>query len=94
MSFTLSHCEIIVNIQILEIYNYYMNNLKNLRLTNKLTQVELAKKLNIRQNTYSQYETRCREIPIDTLIKLAYLYDTSIDYILGITYEETPYPRI
>ena len=45
------------------------------------------------QNTYSQYETGEREIPIETFIKLADLYDTSVDYIINLTDEKKPYPR-
>lgn len=50
--------------------------------------------LHVRQNTYSQYENGVREIPIDSLKALAVIYDTSIDYIVGLTDEEAPYPRI
>jgi len=33
------------------------------------------------------------EIPIPCLIKLAKFYNTSIDYLLGLTDEKTPYKR-
>lgn len=49
--------------------------LKELREENKYTQQYVAEKLNIRQNTYSQYENEKREIPIRALIVLAKLYD-------------------
>lgn len=67
--------------------------LKDLREDADLTQSYIAAKLNIRQNTYSQYENGNRQIPIDALIKLACFYGTSTDYILGITDESKPYPR-
>ena len=67
--------------------------LKELRLEYGYTQTFVAEQLNIKQNTYSQYEISVREIPIDCLCKLAVLYDTSVDYILGLTDEETPYKR-
>ena len=67
--------------------------LKELRLENGYTQAFVAERLNIKQNTYSQYEMSVREIPIESLCKLAELYDTSVDYILGLTDEETPYKR-
>ncbi len=70
-----------------------MENLKLLRLQYGFSQDYVAKKLNIKQNTYSQYETGVREIPINALITLANLYDTSIDYIVGITNEDEPYPK-
>ena len=31
--------------------------------------------------------------PIDVLIRLACYYNTSVDYLLGLTDERTPYPR-
>ncbi len=71
-----------------------MKNLKKLRAEYAYTQKEVADRLNIRQNTYSQYETNARELPIETLIALARLYNTSTDYILGLTDEEEPYPPI
>ncbi len=70
-----------------------MKNLKLLRLQNELSQDYVAKKLNVKQNTYSQYETGAREIPINALIILANLYDTSIDYLVGITIDDAPYPK-
>jgi transcriptional regulator with XRE-family HTH domain len=59
--------------------------LKELREENKYTQQYVAEILNIRQNTYSQYENEKREIPIRALIVLAKLYDVSVDYILEFT---------
>lgn len=56
--------------------------LKTLRKENGVSQKELAEYLNIKQNTYSQYETGKRELPIDFLIKLAKYYNVSTDYIL------------
>jgi hypothetical protein len=34
-----------------------------------------------------------RDIPTDTLIKLAEFYDTSVDYLLSLTDEKKPYRR-
>ena len=59
--------------------------LKELREEYKYTQQYVAEILNIRQNTYSQYENEKREIPIRALIVLAKLYDVSVDYILELT---------
>lgn len=59
--------------------------LKDLREDNDITQIEIAEILNIRQNTYSQYENQKRDIPISLLWKLADYYDTSIDYLVGRT---------
>ncbi len=59
--------------------------LKDLREDNDVKQKQLAEYLNIKQNTYSQYENGKREIPIEMLWKLADFYNTSIDYIIGRT---------
>jgi len=59
--------------------------IRDLREDNDLTQKEIAEYLHIAQNTYSQYETGQRQLPIDVLIALARYYKTSTDYILGLT---------
>ena len=67
--------------------------LRDLREDHDLTQAALAQYLHIRQNTYSQYETEQRQLPLEVLIKLALFYNTSTDYILELTNTPTPYPR-
>ena len=67
--------------------------LKDLREDCDIKQIQLAKYLNIKQNTYSQYENGQRQIPLDLLIKLAKYYNTSTDYLLGLTDERKPYPQ-
>ncbi len=59
--------------------------LKDLREDRDLKQSEVAEILNIKQNTFSQYETGQRQIPLEALIKLAKYYNTTTDYILGLT---------
>ncbi len=70
-----------------------MLRLKDLREDKEMKQVEIAKKLNISQTNYSKYELGKINIPNNILIKLAEIYDTSIDYLLGITDVDKPYPR-
>jgi transcriptional regulator with XRE-family HTH domain len=67
--------------------------IKDLREDNNLTQRQVADYLNIKQNTYSQYETGARQIPVDVITALADLYKTSTDYLLSITDCKTPYPK-
>lgn len=67
---------------------------RDLREDMDMTQQELATQLNIRQSILSQYENGQRQIPLNTLIQLALLFDTSTDYLLGLTNERNPYPRI
>ncbi len=63
--------------------------LKDLREDRDVKQKELAELLNIKQNTYSQYENGKREIPLSMLWKLADFYDVSIDYLIGRTENST-----
>ena len=67
--------------------------IRNLREDNDLLQKDLAKYLNCSQVCYSRYERGLRDIPTETLIKLASYYNTSTDYILGITNIKEPYPK-
>lgn len=50
-----------------------------------MTQTQIAKILGMSQTGYSKYETGENDIPTAILIKLAKLYGTSIDYLLGET---------
>ena len=62
-----------------------MNNLKILRDEKNFSQEAIAKKLNIRQNNYSRYETEKRTMPISKVKE-------SIDYLLGLTLIKDEYP--
>lgn len=57
--------------------------IKYLRENAELTQSEVAKIIGVTQSAYSLYENGLRDIPTDTLIKLADYYRCSIDYLLG-----------
>lgn len=67
--------------------------LKDIREDRDLTQGEVAAFLHVKQNTYSQYENGKRGIPVEMLVTLAGYFDTSVDYLLGLTDEIKPYPR-
>ena len=67
--------------------------LKDLREDSDLTQQVIAEYLNIKQNTYCQYERDLRQISIDLLIRLAEFYNVSVDYILNLTNIKEPYPK-
>ncbi|MFR5876129.1 MAG: helix-turn-helix domain-containing protein [Eubacterium sp.] len=45
------------------------------------------------QTGYNQYEIGKKDVPTKVLIKLAEFYNTSTDYIFGITDETKAYPR-
>lgn len=70
------------------LYNIFMKRLKELRNEFGYTQKEVAELLHVRQNTYSQYETGARELPISVLKQLAILYKTTADYILELSDDE------
>lgn len=65
--------------------------IRDLREDNDLTQFQVATLLDVSQSTYSRYENGALDIPIQTLIKLANYYDTSIDYLVNITDVRTSY---
>ena len=62
-----------------------MNNLKLYRKKAQKTQKEIADYLGIVQQAYNHYETGRRNIPIENAIKLADLYNVSVDVLLGRT---------
>ena len=68
--------------------------LRDLREDNDLYQKDVAKLLNTTQQGYSEYELEIRQMPVDKLIVLAKHYNTSIDYIVGLTNESKPYPKV
>ena len=61
--------------------------IRDLREDHDMTQAQLARILGMSQTCYSKYETGENDIPTQILIKLADLYGTSIDYMLGRTEE-------
>lgn len=67
--------------------------IRDLREDADLLQRDIAVQLNCSQVCYSNYENGKRDIPTEVLIKLSEIYNTSIDYLLGITDERTPYPK-
>ena len=70
-----------------------IERLKEIREDKDLYQKDIAKVLNISQVQYSRYESGLRLIPINHLEKLARFYNTSIDYLVGLTDERKPYPK-
>lgn len=67
--------------------------LRDMREDKDLTQQDVAAYLHVSQNTYSQYENKRRQIPLGILVRLAIFYNTSTDYLLGLTDVSAPYPR-
>ena len=63
----------------------YFRRISDLRNDKDYTQKQIAEILNVHPEVYRRYEKGVREIPVWALIKLAELYTTSTDYILGLT---------
>lgn len=67
--------------------------IKALREDNDLTQETVAAAIGITQRKYSYLETGVQQWPDELLVKLAAYYQTSVDYLLGLTDERRAYPR-
>ncbi len=63
--------------------------LRDLREDHDWNQTTVARMLQMSQTGYSKYETGENDIPTQVLIRLARIYQTSVDYLLG----ETDDPR-
>ncbi len=74
-----------------EILKY--GRIRDIRTDRGLTQGDVAKILHVSQNTYSQYEIGTTRYPLDAVVILAEYYGVSVDYLVGLTDEPTPYPR-
>ena len=66
--------------------------IRDLREDRDLTQRELAAVLNCSQQVYCNYEHGQRDVPTELLAKLADFHHVSVDYILGRTDVDVPYP--
>jgi transcriptional regulator with XRE-family HTH domain len=67
--------------------------LKSLREDKDWTQQNVSEMLFIGRSTYSAYETGANCPPVEVLIRLSRIYNTSVDYILGLTDLSAPYKR-
>lgn len=61
----------------------FAEQLKTLRKINGITQKELAEKLKIKQNSYSDWENGKSEPNIEMLVRIADYFDVSLDYLMG-----------
>lgn len=71
----------------------YHLRIRDVREDADLNQTQVANELGIDQRTYSNYETEKRSMPIEHYRKLAVFYQTSVDYLIGLTDDPRPYPR-
>lgn len=67
--------------------------LKTCRKEHKYTQKEVAIYCDITETAYQNYELGTREPKLSILIRIAGLYRVSLDYLVGLTDDPTPYQR-
>ena len=72
-------------------HNLTQEDINTLKLIKFLTLPQDSTILEISRELYSLYESLKRPIPLKILIKLAKVYNTSIDYIIGDTDERKPH---
>lgn len=68
----------------------FFQRLEDLRVDADKTQQEIAEILNCKREVYRRYEKGIYEIPTWAVIQLAKYYETSTDYILGLTNHRKP----
>ena len=68
----------------------HYQRLRDLREDHDLTQDELVARLGMHKTTYTNYEQGKREIPFCLAIRLAQMYNVSLDYIAGLSREPRP----
>lgn len=61
------------------------DQIKNLRMSKCLNQVEMAKILGVTKQSVSNWENENIMPSVDMLIKLARFFNVSTDYLLGLT---------
>lgn len=69
-----------------------MKNLKRIRILREYTQMRLQMETGISQSTLSKYETGEAVPTVENLLLLARFYHTSLDYLMDLTDEASPYP--
>ena len=71
----------------------YTERIREERRIRKLSQSAVAQILDIKQRTYSDYESGRLRLPLESLMALAQFYGYSVDYMCGATDEKAPYPN-
>lgn len=71
----------------------YYRRIRDIREDADMTQAQVADLLFVNRRTYSCYETGRHMMPTEILSRLADLFNTSVDYLIGRTDEKKPYPK-
>ncbi len=58
-------------------------NLRTIRKANHITQAQLAQELGISRRTYANYERGIHAMPAEVLVRIADLFDASLDALTG-----------
>ena len=61
----------------------FSERLKTLRKSKKLTQVQISELIGVQQGTYSRWENGTLEPGLEFVVKLANIFGTTTDYLLG-----------
>ena len=69
------------------------DKLRTLRISKNITQEEIAKNLNVKRSTYTNWENARTEIPLDILNKIAIYYKVSLDYIFNFNNKKSFYNK-
>ena len=67
-----------------------MNRIKELRTQRKISQLKLAKELNVHQTAVSQWEQNRTSPDSQLLPEIASYFGVSVDYLLGIDDDDKP----
>ena len=68
-----------------DFWNKLSDTLRKFRESAEITQKDLAVKLGVSESAYRSYELGVRKIPVDLLVMLAAIYNTSVDALIGNT---------
>ncbi|MBE5805060.1 MAG: helix-turn-helix transcriptional regulator [Clostridiales bacterium] len=71
-----------------------MNRLKQLRTERRMTQIMVQMATGIDQGDYSKIEQGKRNLSFEQCRQLALAFNTSMDYLAGLTDVKEPYPRV
>ena len=63
----------------------FFKRIYDLRVDNDLTQQQVANYLHCNRQVYARYERGTREISVSMVISLTKLYNTTSDYLLGLS---------
>jgi len=65
--------------------------IREMREEKGITQQQISEYLICDQSLYSKYERGEREVPLEIMVKLAKLFETSLDYLVRLTDIKQPY---